>query len=194
MFSMPPKETFLKQDAAYDHQRGLYTEAIKHCTQFRIAIDVGAHIGFFSSKMVKDFKEVAAFEPMFSKYLKENVPEDNLTIFPIGLSSHEATYAFNIREHHTGMSKIDKNGKDKIACIDLDSMGFTGVDLIKIDVESHEYFVIEGMRNFLKTNSPVIIIELNDVTHRANIIQTLKSHGYVKVLTVDTDYIFKKGK
>jgi hypothetical protein len=92
------------------------------------------------------------------------------------------------------MSKIDKNGIYSIDCINLDSMNITNVDLIKIDVESHEYFVIEGMRKFLKNNSPVIIIELNDKTYRENNISALKSFGYKEIFRENTDYIFKKKK
>lgn len=192
MFKIPPKETFLRNADAYDHQAHFYKEAMKHCKSKRIAVDVGAHIGLFSSKMVKDFEYVHAFEPMFYDYVLDNVPDTNLTVHKLGLSNEKITHNFNIRQHHTGMSKVDKNGIYSIDCIDLDSMNLTNVDLIKIDVESHEYFVIEGMRKFLKNNSPVIIIELNDKVYRENNISTLKSFGYKEVFRENTDYIFKK--
>ena len=88
MFKLPPKETFLKEDGAYDHQRHLYIEAIKHCTQFRNAIDIGGHVGFFSSKMAdelipriknekKDDPEYSIL-PIIARDLNGKIGEKNL--------------------------------------------------------------------------------------------------------------------
>ena len=60
MFKMPPEEVFLKNPKYYDHQKDLYYAGLDLCKKKDYAIDVGAHIGFFSSKMVKDFKMVGA--------------------------------------------------------------------------------------------------------------------------------------
>lgn len=193
MFKLPPGEKFLTDPRYYDHQKGLYYDAIAHCTRFRKAIDVGAHVGFFSAKMVNDFQEVHAFEPMFFEYLKENVKADNLIVYPLGLSSETKEYKFNIRPHHTGMSKIDESGQHQISCIDLDSKKFREVDLIKIDVEYHERFVIDGMKQFLKHNDPVIIIELNDQKQKGKILEILHSCGYDVVKQVSSDFILKHG-
>ena len=192
MFKLPPKETFLKEDGAYDHQRHLYIEAIKHCTQFRNAIDIGGHVGFFSSKMVKDFIHVYAFEPLFHEYLSENVNAPNITIYPLGLSDKKANFKFNVREHHTGMSKIDKNGKHTIKCDILDNYNFTEIDLIKIDTENHERFIIKGMNTFFENNSPVIIIEINDKFTRNEILSNLKAIGYELIMQDNADSLLKR--
>ena len=53
-------------------------------------------MGFFSSKMVKDFNQVHAFEPMFSEYTKQNVTNENFTVYPLGLSNEKKEYRFNV--------------------------------------------------------------------------------------------------
>lgn len=192
MFKLPPKETFLKQDGCYDHQSDLYFEAIKYCEKFTTAIDVGAHIGLFSSKMINDFQNVIAFEPAFYDYLKENVSSEKLKIYPYALSNKETTKKFYIKEHHTGMSRIDDNGDKIIHTKTLDSYNFTNVDLIKIDTENHERYVVEGMQNFLKNNQSVMIIEINDKKNKKNILSNLQSHDYKLKSQINNDLILAK--
>lgn len=191
-FVLPPGETFLTQNnfKYYDDQRHLYYEAKKHVKKFRTAIDVGANVGFFSSKMVKDFNQVHAFEPMFSEYTKQNVTNENFTVYPLGLSNEKKEYRFNVKPHHIGMSRIDEKGKHTIQCDVLDNYNFTDVDLIKIDVEHHELSVLEGMKTFLQNNAPVIIIET--AINRELILDILSEYGYSTVLKDKTDDILVK--
>ena len=191
-FVLPPGETFLTQNnfKYYDDQRHLYYEAKKHVKKFRTAIDVGANVGFFSSKMVRDFNQVHAFEPMFSEYTKQNVTNENFTVYPLGLSNEKKEYRFNVKPHHIGMSRIDEKGKHTIQCDVLDNYNFTDVDLIKIDVEHHELSVLEGMKTFLQNNAPVIIIET--AINRELILDILSEYGYSTVLKDKTDDILVK--
>lgn len=192
-FKIPPKETFLKKENCFDHQKHMYYEAIKHCTQFRNAIDVGAHIGLFSSKMVNDFNHVYSFEPMFHDCLKENVLTDNITIYELGLSNRQTTYRFKVKESHTGMSKIDPSGSHIIECDVLDNYDFKEVDLIKIDTENHEKYVLQGAVNFFENNSPIIIIEINDRSIRRDIFDQLNNYNYSVIKQDNCDFILKKG-
>lgn len=189
-FKFPPEEQFLLK--VFDHQKFLYEEAILLCNNFRIAIDIGAHIGLFSTKMCNDFKTVYSFEPMFYEYLKQNVPE--AIVYPCGISSTEKEFKFSVKPTHTGMSRIDENGLHNIKCKSLDSFNFKNVDLIKIDVEGHESFVIDGAYNFFKNNDPIIIIEINDKKITKNILKKLTDVGYETVSKHGVDYILRKNK
>lgn len=42
----------------------------------------------------------------------------------------------------------------------IDNYDFDDLDLIKIDVEGHEEYVIEGALNVIKTNMPILIVEI----------------------------------
>ena len=189
-FKLPPQEEFLKK--MFDHQGELYYEAVKYCTSKRSAIDVGGHIGLFSNKMIKDFENVYAFEPMFHSFLKENVNSEKLTIYPFGLSSKETNHNFIVKPTHTGMSRIDLSGKDTIECKTLDSFNFLNVDLLKIDVEGHEIHVLEGSKNFFKNNSPVIIIEINNKKNRKQIFNILNQYNYKEIKKINQDFLFSK--
>ena len=90
------------------------------------------------------------------------------------------------------MSKIDKNGKHTIKCDILDNYNFTEIDLIKIDTENHERFIIKGMNTFFENNSPVIIIEINDKFTRNEILSNLKAIGYELIMQDNADSLLKR--
>ena len=59
------------------------------------------------------------------------------------------------------MEKRDGDYKVRIIKVDkIDNYDFDDVDLIKIDVEGHEEYVIEGARNVIKKNMPILIVEI----------------------------------
>ena len=66
----------------------------------------------------------------------------------------------------------------------LDILNYQNIGFVKIDVEGHEYKLIEGAINFLKTNKPVLLIEIeqrhNDINIDKifNIIVNLGYSGY----------------
>jgi len=187
VFKIPKGEEFLKK--CYDHQSPiLYIEAKKYCKEFRIAVDAGGHVGFFSARMVEDFNQVHTFEPFFGDILAENVTKDNLKLHRFGLSSKNTKYNFHVKTHHTGMSKIDPKGSDMIECKTLDSMKLRNVDLLKIHVERHELDVLYGSSEFFKNNDPVIIIE----TKERQVVKHLKNLGYTQVFHKEDDYIFTR--
>ena len=52
--------------------------AMEHCRQFRVAVDVGAHVGLWSMQLLKRFARLHAFEPVAefrACYERNVVPE-----------------------------------------------------------------------------------------------------------------------
>jgi hypothetical protein len=82
----------------------------------------------------------------------------------------------------------------------LDNYKFTDIDFIKIDVDSHEGFLLEGAVNFFKNNSPVIMIESKDKDQKKHQnpsmphpITFLEKIGYkVQEIAGKADYILTK--
>ena len=85
-----------------------------------------------------------------------------------------------------------------INTIKLDDLKLTNIDFIKIDVDSHETQVLEGARDFLTNNSPVILIESKQrsIVERQqdeslSPFEVLKSLGYKRAERVaKADYVF----
>ena len=88
-----------------------------------------------------------------------------------------------------------------IDTIPLDDLNLTNIDFLKIDVDSHEGFLLDGARNFLTVNSPVILIENKTRIHKErqpldmpDPVKILESLGYIMVEKVaKADFIYIKG-
>ena len=67
------------------------------------------------------------------------------------------------------------------------------MDLIKIDVEGAEYFVLLGMKNLLKKGNPKLIIEISNKTiNLKELLKYLEKMGYVQQGVLD-DVKYKGG-
>ena len=93
----------------------------------------------------------------------------------MGLSDkeHRAKQGFN--------STVLQNEEGEIDCRTLDSFGLTNVDFVKIDVDGFEIPLLNGAKQTLIKNNPVINIEMkkdkrNNITQQCASI--LKDLGY----------------
>jgi FkbM family methyltransferase len=205
-FKGPPKD----KD---DFQRIPNTEAYEFAktlvNKFDFALDIGAHIGTMARLIAADFGQVRCFEPAFHVYTEQNTADlGNVIIEPYALGNENKQEEMYIMDRRTGGSSIVKHplrwrkwqkdaGKRTIDIRRLDNYGLVNIDFIKIDVESYEYFVIDGARETLKSNSPVIMIEYLDKFQHAEYPpaetnRLLEKLGYKKVKRFVDDYIYIK--
>jgi FkbM family methyltransferase len=142
-----------------------------------ILCDIGAHNGESTNWFAKHFDISVAylFEPNPLLDIKVDKNIKNVFIYNVALSSENSYKEFFIHKTE-GMSSIVKlnlHSKDSItysqqAKVDsievksqtLDSMGINKVDLVKIDVQAHELFVLQGGKKTL-SDAKVILIEVN---------------------------------
>jgi hypothetical protein len=75
--------------------------------------------------------------------------------------------------------------EERIVDVDtVDNYGFDDVDLIKIDVEGHEQFVILGAVDTIKRTKPILIVEIeqrhinNDINEVFKAILNLSYNGF----------------
>lgn len=141
-----------------------------------VVMDVGANIGNHALAFSTASARVLAFEPLPAVYalLEKNVREnaiDNIHTFPFALSTEEGEAAFYmIREGNLGASSFDRRSENtetitvtrKIGDRVVADIGLKKLDLIKLDVEAHEAFVLKGLKNTLRQHKPIITMEWND--------------------------------
>ena len=162
---------------------------IKLAKNAKTIFDIGANTGIFSliAKAVQPSAKIYAFEPLIrvEKKLRRNIALNNYDInsYPLAISnttgkayiyddpSLENNYSVTVNGF---MNTNDVIGtvKTEIDIISLDSFiidnNITGIDLLKIDVETHEGEVMEGFMKHIGIFKPTFLIEIlrNEVGER----------------------------
>ena len=171
---------------------------IKCISKGDVAIDIGAHFGFFTllmADMVGPKGQVHSFEPIPStfKILSKNVAElsntkinrkaiwrlnETLYLNDYGLNAS----AFNSYREPRGYDiENNKSNKVKAEAIKLDEYVKNNniiPKFIKIDAESTEYEVLLGMNYILKNIKPIICLEIGDL----GVVGARKSKDVIKYI------------
>jgi FkbM family methyltransferase len=137
--------------------------AIKHCTRFRTAVDIGAHVGLWARGLTEKFETVICFEPCpeFADILSYNAPKVQV-IHRCALGQKEGLVKMDIAPENTGATHVDRGATGNTPMLPLDHFQLKDVDFVKIDVEGYELDVIKGGFDTFKTNDPVVIVEQKD--------------------------------
>lgn len=139
--------------------------AMKHVKQFRVAVDVGAHVGLWSMHLVQRFKTLHAFEPVqaFRECFNRNVPETPRLplLYPMALGAERGKVAMKIPQLNGGLDTggTHVGGEGEIDMVPLDEFDLNEVDFIKIDCEGYEHHVLAGARETLARCRPTVIVE-----------------------------------
>jgi FkbM family methyltransferase len=153
------------------------------CARSSVVVDVGANTGVYAlaAKAVNPQAAVFAFEPVSRVYAKlvANCERNHFDCHPVrkALSNRSGTAKiYDLESDHVYSVTLDKNLhpdhlpviEREVETVRLDEfLSGAGVerqlDLIKIDVETHEPEVLEGMGQALYRDRPALLVEiLND--------------------------------
>lgn len=144
----------------------LYSELLE---KDDIVIDIGSYIGTHTLPMSRYSKRVYAFEahPDIFNCLKSNVEVNSINNVILNnclLSDNKKQLSFYKR--CDGTSRVS-NKTVKGQCLNLQSDTLDNIinldekiKLIKIDVEGHEFSVLEGSKNIINKHKPFIFIEV----------------------------------
>ncbi|OGA23483.1 MAG: hypothetical protein A3I02_13225 [Betaproteobacteria bacterium RIFCSPLOWO2_02_FULL_67_26] len=127
----------------------------------RVAIDIGAHVGFWSYYLAKYFAYVHAFEPVAGhvECFRRNVTDGNVVLHEIALGSRRDRVQIESAPENSGAAHVARATEGAVPLDTLDSFGLQDVDLVKIDVEGYESFVVQGARRTLIRSRPIVIVE-----------------------------------
>ena len=148
------------------------------------ALDIGVYRGVYSYKLSQNFKNIHSFEPnpLLFPYLEKNLIKiiSNVKLYNLALSNDngvadlklplrsKSIFKDNIEElFQLGAASIHPNNKieycEKVQIKKkrLDDINFDNkIKFMKIDVEGHEIEVINGAKETIKKNKPVMLIEI----------------------------------
>ncbi len=133
--------------------------AMAECRFFRSAVDVGAHVGLWSFNLANRFQRVEAFEPVAAhrECFARNVNLPNVGLHACALGDRAGRVSMLTEASSSGDSRID--GAGDIPMTTLDALDLQDVDLLKIDVEGYELFVLRGAEATLARCRPVVVVE-----------------------------------
>jgi FkbM family methyltransferase len=137
--------------------------------------DIGSNTGWYTmiASTINDTSKVYSFEPIIEhvNYQKETISlnrkENQVNVFEIALSDHTGIETIRLAGSGTTLEndflEVDF-GVRKISVKTLDEMivenNIPNPDFIKIDVEGHEYKVLQGAQKMLKQETPILFVEL----------------------------------
>jgi|TARA_R110002153_G_scaffold7259_1_gene32625 FkbM family methyltransferase len=194
---LPTLDTFFENRGDYEiRDYNIAKSYFKNRTG--IALDIGAHCGYWSKRLVKDFEQVVAFEPTPDHYecLVKNC-EGNTNFRAVNNAVSEAPAKLYMEQtfSNSGMTHIVDGKTDlEVVAVNLDAVFSKEVfvDFIKIDVEGHEADVIRGGLRLIKRCHPTIFVEILDVksTGGSYVQSTLLDLGYILQKTVEKNQIW----
>jgi FkbM family methyltransferase len=198
--SIERKTYFIRE---YEKKRMDYLVQTSKKIKSEILIDIGANIGFYSILLSKNFKIIKSYEPnlrnfrVLNKNIKKNNLQNKVQTFNYGLGNKKqilkGTSMIKGELFQTsGFSLSEKNveGEDVFVNIGDEVLNFNGEILtIKIDVEGHELFVLQGIKKILENNYCIIQIEIWDKNYQ-EIYEFLNNLDYKKSISIDGDTYF----
>lgn len=183
---------------------GLTSALIRYLRPGMAFFDVGAHVGYYSllaARLVGPGGKVHAFEPTprtFALLRRNAAPARSVECFPLALYS--STGELVLRDFgagHSAQNTVADAGRFgdaaapdatlvRIPAISLDDhVERTGVtpDFVKIDAESAEYQILQGMEKTIVRRRPIISIEVGDegvpgVHPSVRLVEHLEARGY----------------
>jgi FkbM family methyltransferase len=175
--------------------------ALEFAPNFRVAVDVGAHVGLWSMQLMKHFTAVHAFEPVtaHAECFAKNVgdPARNVTLHRLALGAVPGRVRMSIDPADSGGTHVDPVAEDgNVSLSRLDSFVFTDVDFIKIDCEGYELQVLQGAEDTLAHCRPCVIVEqkphklqMNYGVQGAPAVEFLKALGAKQRAELGGDFI-----
>lgn len=134
------------------------------------ALDIGANHGVYSYFMVRHFDRVVAFEPqpVCADSLR-SWAKGRVEVRQVALSDHQGEGVLTVPVKAgvplTGYARLDESVDGASADLPvrverLDDQGLDNVRFVKIDVEGHELAVLRGGESLLRTEQPVLLVEI----------------------------------
>lgn len=157
-----------------NYQKPQRDYALGFVKDFRLAIDVGGHVGIFSRHFAEHFEKVIAFEPMpeVRACLERNVPKNvsvrseaisricgAQTLTTPGLSNSGNSYLEGIDTDVVPNASTKDIRQTLVTMITIDSLALPHLGLIKIDVQGADFDVLQGAAQTLQRCKTVVLIE-----------------------------------
>lgn len=185
---------FLQRDRGYQAKHR--AAALKHVRQWRVAVDIGAHVGLWAKDLAERFEQVVAFEPipLHRDCFARNVTAPNVYLHSVALGDAAGKVAMDWDGANTGHTRVKEGAAGDVTVQTLDMFhGLPACDFIKVDAEGYEAKILRGARETILRHRPVINVEqkrwVYPGEHQYSAIEYLASLGMVQLDRVSDDIV-----
>ena len=162
-------------------------------------LDIGANIGY-NTLMASDYGPVHSFEPLFHEIVQKNVNQNNLmntvNVHPYALGDkNETSFIYMVKPSSVGDGSVNYGGCSLHSSVchetegipievkRLDDVYQGHASFVKMDAESHENQILQGMTNLLQKHRPNLLIEIGDFeTQKNKFLSFLIQFGYNNII------------
>ena len=163
---------------------------------FHVVVQAGGCCGLYPLLYSGFFRKVYTFEPSPDNFycLELNCKAQPNIIYENTALHCAATFCNMSTDErgNVGVHHITEVGQGNIPTRTIDSLNLEYCDLIHLDVEGHELYILEGAEKTIKKFSPTIVLEDNKQTCASTLKQL--GYNYRKELKHDILYRIEKGK
>ncbi len=176
------------------------------------ALDIGVYRGVYSLKLSQNFNQIHSFEPnpLLFPYLNINLKKiiKNINLYNLALSNKsgetelklpvrsKSIFKENIEElYQLGAASIHPKNefedfkKVRVKIDKLDNISINNIGFMKIDVEGHELEVIEGAKETITKDKPILLIEIEKRHSKRPVEETIE-----KICNLNYECFFVKDK
>lgn len=150
-----------REDGRLCYQKTKLDAVLSLVTDFRVAIDIGAHCGLHSMRLAKRFGTVHAFEPvaLHRDAFMLNVSSGQAVLHAMALGESDGMVSMKSEPASSGDTVVDGIGDIPMRRLDDVLPDIQGVGLIKLDCEGFELHALRGGEELLKRCRPAIMVE-----------------------------------
>ena len=169
----------------------------QNCKTMHTVVQAGGACGMYPKLYAKMFTRVLTFEPdPYNFYcLAQNCTESTILKFNAVLGNRHRNITFyqpDVTNRGTGTcakhaTDTHDDTSGNVPMLRIDDFVYEKLDLIHLDVEGSEMYVLYGARNSIRIHHPLIILE----TVNGGIIDLLTEEGYKEIGQAGPDKIFK---
>ena len=172
-----------------------------------VFLDIGANIGNHTCFFASRFDKTISAEPsrVVASILQANILlndlQDRVTILEAAISNHNGSAMhYTSKGDNLGGGSLDDTRRDTVTAVGKEVQVVTGdkavsqiaskdsiISFVKIDVEGHEYEVIQGLAATLRRDQPVMLFEADAGPSGQNCFDLLRELGYCRFMEIIGD-------
>lgn len=165
---------------------------LKYVINFNVVVQAGGNQGMYPRLLSDMFKTVYTFEPShmnFYQLVYNCIDKKNIIMMNAALGNEHKMIEMNgLSDTNTGTHRVSYTDNAIVPQFKVDDLNLQNCDLLMLDVEGHEKYVIEGALNTIEKFKPVIFAE-----NGGPLIDIISPYGYSSTdqSVSDTIYVYK---